>query len=237
MLDVISGESADIVARFDEGGVARNMSPRRHASDKISIQILEDVELVVVTLNGSAFGAGETEVLLKLVRDVASGLVGPCKFIVFDFMVGSDKAKPSFEFNTLIEELSNLIFQVSVVSVAWVRQELASTDLELALACSVIVCEKGARIAFNIDLIESLRTYSLLAHRIGFVQAERLMENSSILSATEAYELMLSHSVVDAEQGVGGIRRFARSRMRRHNSACGLYRAQRIAMASSVNHV
>lgn len=203
-------------------------------SHGVEIRHFDDLELVIVSTRVAGFGSGRIDVLRTLIRDVASGQVGPCKFLVFDLFASSaDVGKPASGFDSLVEELSNLIFQAPVLSIAWARRHMSGPELELALACSMMVGEEGARFGFDIDLVDSLRTYSLLAHKLGFVRAERLMEEGSVIGAAMAHDLMLLHSVVPAGDGVDGIRSFARSRLRRHNSSCGLYRAQRIAMTGA----
>ena len=57
------------------------------------------------------------------------------------------------------------------------------------------------------------------------------MEAGTTLDATRLHELMLLNAVVPPAAGFDGIRRFAAGRVRRHNSACGIYRAQRLAMS------
>ena len=233
MFDSQDAGSAEIGSRSGQRGPLHKTSIRLDVSYGVEIRLFDDLELLVVSRRSPGFVAGQSGVLRDLIRDIASGHIGPCKFLVFDLATGAGPGDPPPDFAPFVDELSNLIFQAPVLSVAWARQELAGPDLELALVCSMLVGEQDARLAFDMDLIDSLRTYSLLAHRIGFVQAERLMENSAVVSAAAAHDLMLVHSVVPPEKGVDGIRRFVQSRMRRHNSACGLYRAQRIAMTGA----
>lgn len=235
MLDHHAAEAMHVDSSSSEGRSAQKTSIRLDLSHGIHIQRLEDLELVIVSKSTAGFSVAQAQLLGKLVRDIASGNSWPCKFLVFDLASrGTAPAKPSREFETFVEELSNLIFQVPVLSVAWVRHDLSGPDLELALACSMLVGEAGARLTFDVDLVDSLRTYALLAHKIGFVQAERLMETGTVLSASAAHDLMILHSVVPSGEGAEGIRLFVASRTRRHNSACGLYRAQRIAMLGAV---
>ncbi len=231
MLDVLPSEWDYVHSLSDESDDSPRDSIRLDLRHGVEIRLFDDSELLVVSWRDPGFGAGPLRILRDIVRDVASGHIGPCKFIAFDLASRPGAAEPAPEFAGFVEELSDLIFQAPVLSVAWARGDLSGPELELALACSMVVGEAPARLAFTLDLVDNLRTYALLAHRIGFVRAERLMEQGSVLTAAQAHEMMLVHSVVPAEPGLDGIRRFAQSRMRRHNSACGLHRAQRIAMA------
>lgn len=212
--------------------VARpSSSIRLDLSHGVEIRAFADLELVVATKKGAGYTAGQVGVLENLVRDVASGRVGHCKFLVFDLSASSSELRrPAAGFDGLVEDVSNLIFQVPVLSIGWARGLLSGSDLDLALSCSMLVGEVGARFGFDFDPVDSLRSYALLAHRLGFVRAERLMDDASVIGSEAAHDLMLVHSVVPAQDGVDGIRSFAKARTRRHNSSCGLYRAQRIAM-------
>lgn len=228
MLDQVSEFRAPV-------GPATRAAPRIAigGAESIEIRHFEDLELVVASKRTPGFTPGQVAALHGLVRDVASGAVGPCKFLAFDLSFRGAAEKPARGFEALVDDLSNLIFQLPVLSVAWVRGDLAGADLELALACSMAVGEERARLTFDIDLVGSLRTYALLAHKVGFVQAERLMEGGVTLAAADAYDAMVLHSVSPPSDGAEGLRGFAASRTRRHNSACGLYRAQRIAMLAA----
>lgn len=234
MFDAYVAETGAQHASLGVEAAPRQSTVKVDLSSRLDIRVLEADELIVVSKRTDGFDETQIDVLRRLLRDVASGQVGPCKFIVFDFAAsGGASAKPAPQFEALVEELSNLIFQVPVLSIAWVRRRLSGPELELALACSMMAGEEGSLYAFDIDVVDSLRTYALLAHKLGFVRAERLMENGSVLDAATAHDLMLLHSVLPAREGLDGIRGFVRARARRHNSSCGLYRAQRIAMTGA----
>lgn len=210
----------------------RRVTPFRVAlSHGLHIRMVDGLELILVTKTTPGLTEPQIDVLQRLVEDIAAGHVGPCKFLVFDLAgqgVAPNRRSPQLE--SLMGELSNLIFQVPVVSIAWARQDVSGADLGLALACSMLVGETEASLTFDLDLVDNLTSYALLAHKLGFVQAERLMEGAAVVDAAAAHDLMILNSVVPAGEGLDGIRKFVASRMRRHNSACGLYRAQRITM-------
>ena len=234
MFDAHAADLGDREVYSGEGGPGSPSKVKLDLSHGLEIRRFDDIELVLVATRVAGFGSGRVDVLRKLVHDIASGQIGPCKFLVFDLCASSTEAgKPAPGFDAFVEDVSNLIFQAPVLSIAWARQYLSGPELELALACSMLVGEQGARFGFDVDLVDSLRTYALLAHKLGFVRAERLMEDGSVIGASAAHDLMLLHSVVPAGDGVEGIRSFAKSRLRRHNSSCGLYRAQRINMTGA----
>jgi len=166
----------------------------------------------------------------RIVRDAAGGRLGRLKFLAFDFaQTGEVEAGGSEDSQGLVAEVANLILRAPVVSVAYVREYISGADLELALACSMIVCEEGARFSFAADPVVSVATYALLAQKIGFVRAERLMEREDVLDATQMRDLFLLKETSEAGSGLEGLERFLRRTVRRHNSAYGIYRAQRIA--------
>jgi hypothetical protein len=93
------------------------------------------------------------------------------------------------------------------------------------LACSMFVGERGRRFSFAADAVVSLGFYGLLAMKIGFVQAERLMDGADIVDADRLHSLLLMKEVGDADVLSHVLGKTAR----RHNSCYGIYRAQRIS--------
>jgi enoyl-CoA hydratase/carnithine racemase len=169
------------------------------------------------------------------VRDAAAGRLGQLKFIAFDFAhPGDEEAMAGKGFDALVTDLADLILHAPVVSVGYARGSLSGADLELALACSMLVGEECARFSFAADPVSSVRTYGFLARKIGFVRAERLMERGEVLDAAQMRDLFLLKDVVKGGAGLAGLDQFLRHTLRRHNSAYGIYRAQRIATSSAL---
>ena len=165
--------------------------------------------------------------LRALVRDVAGGRLGPLKFLAFDFVhSGLALSLGADGFSELIDELCNLILSAPVISIACARADLAGADLEFALACSIFVGERGRRFSFAADPTVSLDFYGLLAMKLGFVQAERLMDGAEIVTAEHLHSLMLMKEIGGPDVLNEVIERTAR----RHNSCYGIYRAQRISV-------
>lgn len=217
---------------FSLGKPAR-ASQARVGSDA-SLCYVPSLELSVVRKSRPGFDRIEIARLRQAIADVASGRHGPSKFLVLDFGKGSGPVSSEPEFDALLGEAADLILEAPVVSIAWCRGRVQGGDLELALACSMIVSETGAEFLFDFELVESLRSYARLAHRIGFVQAERLLETEAVLTAEAMLDLHLAKAVVPATAGDESILSFVQSRMRRHNSAYGIYRAQRMAMPAEI---
>lgn len=191
-----------------------------------------DTDLIVASRPSGDLTSTAVSQLTALVRDVRQGRERGCKFLVFDLgETAGAAAQPTAPagLDEMLGEVSDLIVEVPVVTVAWTRGRVAGPDLELAFACSVIAGEPRTRFHFDLDLVSSLRTYSALAHKVGFVRAERMMESGAELDLAQMNDLMLL-TTVPSSQGASGIRDFARARSRRHNAACGIYRAQRLTM-------
>ncbi len=185
----------------------------------------DDLQALIVTKTLPGFDAAIVADLRRLVRDVAAGRLGILKFLAFDFAhEGFPFALAADGFDDLVDELSNLILAAPVISVACARADMAGADLEFALACSMFVGERERRFSFAADTTVSLSFYGLLAMKIGFVQAERLMDGD-IVDADRLHDLLLMKEVGDADilsQVLG-------KTARRHNACYGIYRAQRIS--------
>jgi hypothetical protein len=186
----------------------------------------DELQVLRVTKTFSGFSLPIISDLRGIIRDVAAGRFGPLKFLAFDFAhEGFPFATAADGFNDLVDELSNLILAAPVISVACAHADMAGADLEFALACSMFVGERGRRFSFAADTMVSLSFYGLLAMKIGFVQAERLMDGADIVDADRLHALLLMKEVGDADilsQVLG-------KTARRHNSCYGIYRAQRIS--------
>jgi hypothetical protein len=226
-------KAAEPYATAEESSVAFMDVPARarDTADSLTVTRVESLGLVIVSKSRAGFRASEVQALRRLVAEIASGEAGACKFLVLDFAhraTGAEDVAPGFD--DLLNEAASLILEVPVLLIAWARGPLSGTDLEVALACSMIVGEQGARFSFATDLVDRFRSYAILAHKIGFAKAERLMEGGETLDAAEMLNHLLLKEVAPPTPGYGGIERFVQTRWRRHNSSCGIYRAQRIAM-------
>ena len=115
-----------------------------------------------------------------------------------------------------------------VVPVAFSRATMKGPDLELALACSAWLAEADTRFDFDADPIDSFGIYAALARKIGFVRTERLMEQGRVLAAEEMVELLLVKQAAPAGAGPDFLESYLTRSLRRHNSHCSIYRAQRL---------
>jgi len=185
---------------------------------------LEDYDTLVITKTRAGFDAVAVEEARRLLREAAGGKLGRLKYLVFEFAHGGEAMVVKDEgFNVLVDELSNLILSAPVISVAYARGVMAGADLEFALACSMLVADPAATFSLEGDPVISIGAYGLLAMKIGFVRAERLMEDGGVLDAVQMHDLLLVKGILDE-----GLEGFLRQASRRHNSQYGIYRAQRI---------
>lgn len=199
-------------------------APARPTLSMVRLEALETVTLVKST---PGFDRGTVEAIAKVLQ--LAETPGGFKFLVIDFAhreVGADA--PNEAIQSLVMDVANLILKSSVVTVAVARGPLGGADLELALACNMLVAEDGATFTFDADPLVSVRTYALLAQKIGFVRAERLMENGQTLGAQEMRDLLLVKEVM-ARGEADSLDRFLMRALRRHNASSAIYRAQRIA--------
>jgi len=191
---------------------------------------MEDLETLVVTKRVAGFDRGCVDGLRDIIAQAAAGTLGPLKFITFEFAHdGTGSSAGADGFQTLVSEVANLILRAPVVSVACARGYMEGADLEFALACSMLIGEDGATFSFSGDPVISVGVYGFLAQKIGFVAAERLMEEGEVLQAEQMRQLLLLKDVAERGDGAGGMEQFLRRTARRHNSCYGIYRAQRIA--------
>lgn len=210
--------------------------------DGLRAHRIDELDAIVVTKTLPGFDAARTAAIREILLNARAGRLGRVKFLAFDF-VHEGAASPDADeaVETMIAEVGNLILAAPIITVACARARMAAADLEFGLACSMMIGQEGASFAFDADPIISINTYGLLAHKIGFVRAERLMEHGEVLGVTEMKDHYLvkdafppaagpmTGSMTGPMTGEDGLHAFLRRTGRRYNSCCGIYRAQRIA--------
>lgn len=199
------------------------------AAPGLRLSRLADCEALVVTKTVPGFTPAAVEACKALVEDAAAGRLGPMKFLVFDFAHPAGGSAASDEaFAGLASDVANLVLRAPIVSVACARAYMSGADLELALGCSMVIAERGAKFDFDADPVASLGIYASLSRKIGFVRAERLMEEGRLLEADEMKDLLLIKDAADAGEGPRFLEAYLKRNVRRHNSCYSIYRAQRI---------
>jgi len=190
---------------------------------------LDDLDTLVVTKTVAGFSPAMIASIREILLNARAGRLGRMKFLAFDFAHPGEAAPGlSDDFEAMVGEVGNLILSAPIVTVACARGAMAGADLEFALACSMLIGEGAARFSFAADPIVSIGVYGLLSHKIGFVRAERLMEQGEVLDLAQMRELFLLKDVPDVDAGADILEHFVRRTSRRYNSCYGIYRAQRI---------
>ena len=196
------------------------------------------LQTLVITKLVAGFDDDCVESLRRIVEDAAAGRRGPLKFLVLDFAHHVERdSEGGADFNRLVNDVAQLILRAPIVSVACVRAHFAGADLELALACNMMIAQTGRRFSFAADPTLSLATYGFLSQKIGFVGAERLMENGDSVDAEQMRDLLLVKAILEHGAGFGEVEQYLARTLRRHNSAYAIYRAQRIASPSFLGDV
>jgi hypothetical protein len=235
MLDVVDAAALVSHDEWDAGYWPREpAAPKRNG---ISITRLDDFQSVIVHKPQSGCSASDLAAFEQLLKDLVAGRLGSVKFLVLDLANGRAPTEPwlstpsdEVDVSPLVVATANLILEVPIVSVAWTRGWIAGSDLQLALACSMMAGEENSLFSFDADPLLSPELYTLLARKLGFVRAERLIERGEILDAQSMCDLLLMKEIASSRADTKAIESFLRRRLRRHNSACGIYKAQRIAM-------
>ena len=189
---------------------------------------IDPSDALVISKTFAGLSAAWVDHARDVIKAAAEGGYGDIKFLVFDLAVQAGEEAPrSDDAKRLLGEIANLIMSAPIVTIAHARGMIGGPDLELALACNMLICDENARFSFAADPVEAVATYVLLAQKIGFVRAERLMEHEDVLTPGQMRELLiLKDTTVSSPEGL--IEFLARAH-RRHNSSAAMYRAQRIA--------
>jgi enoyl-CoA hydratase/carnithine racemase len=191
-------------------------------------------DTLVVSKSRAGFNEEAVRRLSGLLSAIASGEIAGLKYLVFDFRhgIGGSASERSEAFEKLIAANAELILSAPVISIAWARSDMRGADLEFALSCSMIVATRGVRFCFDGDSVESFGLYNALAQKMGFVKAERILENGEALSADDMHAHFLVKEVVERDDSPSGIERYVEHHARRYNASFGIFRAQRMSMGS-----
>ncbi|WP_442756706.1 enoyl-CoA hydratase-related protein [Methylocystis sp. JAN1] len=191
---------------------------------------LRDGDTLVVSKSRAGFDRASVHVVGELLREIENGAYPSLKFLVFDFAQGGAEATKAPEgFGEMVAANADLIVDTPVITLAWARSLMNGLDFDLAMNCSALVAESGARFSFAGEPFDLFGLYAALGRRIGFVKAERLIDSERPLSAAEAKELMLVKEVVPPQPEFKGIIDYLTQLERRYNASHAIFRAQRLA--------
>jgi enoyl-CoA hydratase/carnithine racemase len=191
------------------------------------IRKVEEFSTVIIRKNMPGFRLQQVEAFADALE---AALDEQPKFLVFDFAHQhnlSNEQEDLSGFAELIHASANLIINSSTISIAWARGQMAGSDLEFALSCSMMAAQCPA------TFIPSPRgtAYTFLARKIGLARAESLMLERKELDAQTMKNLLLIRHLEEAAQPDDtGILNYVQANTRRHNAYVHLYRAQRLVM-------
>jgi hypothetical protein len=196
----------------------------------LEIHRMDELDTILVSKLGCGFDRNSIDGLTLLLRKISEGHLPGLKYLVFDFAHCDDSTAVAAEgFDELASATARLILDAPVISIAWARTYLNGADLDFALSCSMMVADRYARFSFEADLASAVGVYGALAQKLGFVKAERLMENGEILTAEQMHDLCLVKHIVENGEGLLGAESYVRQCGRRYNASYSMFRAQRIS--------
>lgn len=116
-----------------------------------------------------------------------------------------------------------------LVTISLVQGDALGGGFESVLASDVIIAEAGTRLGFPeilFNLFPGMGAYSLLARRVGAVQAERLITSGETYAAEQLHEMGLVDVIAPEGQGEAAARRWMLKNERRRNGLGGVYAAR-----------
>jgi enoyl-CoA hydratase/carnithine racemase len=200
------------------------------AGPSLRIQRIDDLDTLMISKGRAGFERESVDALTKLLAAISEGRIPDLKYLVFDFAHRDEETATAADgFDELASANARLILDAPVISIAWARSYLNGADLDFALTCSMLAADRAARFSFDVDLAQAHGLYGTLSQKLGFVKAERLLENGAVLSPEQMQELCLVRHIVESEEGIEGAERYVRQCGRRYNASYSMFRAQRIA--------
>lgn len=117
-----------------------------------------------------------------------------------------------------------------IVTIGLVQGQALGGGFEALLSFNVLIAERSARfglpeVAFG--LFPGMGAHALLARRIGFAQAERLILSNRTYSAEEMFGLGIVHHLVEDGEGVSAVADYIRINSRRRAGNSAIYAASR----------
>ena len=192
----------------------------------------EQAEVLVLSKRRRGFSRHELARFAETVDAVVSGRFPKARYLVLDFHTDvPDPGCVDPEFNRLAANIETLVSRSPLIAVACVRGRIGGSDLELALACNMLVADAGAEFHFAAEQ-GSLGLYGSLATKLGYVYAERIMEQGMTLTAEQMKDKLLAKEVLELSGGLDPLWRFLERTGRRHNASWAIFRAQRMAAPS-----
>lgn len=192
----------------------------------------DEADVLVLSKSHRGFSRHELERFTETVDAAAAGRFPKARYLVLDFHTTTpDLGCANPEFNRLAANIETLVSRSSLIAAACVRGRIGGSDLELALACNMMLADADAEFHFAGDQ-GSLGLYGSLATKLGYVYAERIIEQGATLTAEQMKDKLLVRDILELSGGLDPLWRFLERTSRRHNASWAIFRAQRMAAPS-----
>jgi len=192
----------------------------------------DEADVLVLSKSHRGFSRHELARFAETVDAAVAGRFPKARYLVLDFHTTTpDLGSANPEFNRLAASIETLVSRSSLIAAACVRGRIGGSDLEMALACNMLVCDAAAEFHFAADQ-GSLGLYGSLATKLGYVYAERIIEQGATLTAEQMKEKLLVRETLELSGGLEPLWRFLERTGRRHNASWAIFRAQRMAAPS-----
>ena len=190
---------------------------------------LKDRQALVLRKTRPGFDAATIQTITDVLSAIDRGELNEIRYLVYDFAHGVREApRPAAGFGEIAAQNSELIVDTPVITLAWARGLMSGSDFDFAMHCSAIVAEKSAHFSFSGDAADLLGLYAAVGRTLGFVRAERLIENDRTLTAEEARDLLIVRDVVEPDAGIAAMENYLTQFGRRYNASHAIFRAQRM---------
>lgn len=120
--------------------------------------------------------------------------------------------------------------ELPLITISLVQGDALGGGFEAAISNNVVVAERGAKFGLPeclFNLFPGMGAYSLIARRIGPLQAERMILSGRIYSAEELLEIGLVDWLVEDGEGMRAVHRYVDKYDRQHAMRRSVYRARR----------
>jgi DSF synthase len=143
-----------------------------------------------------------------------------------------DRAALTHYAHTCIDAVYNnhVAFGVPVVTIALVAGDALGGGFESALACDMIVAEKGAKLGLPeilFNLFPGMGAYSFLSRRLDAVRAEKLILGGRTHTAEELHEMGIVDILAEDGEGELAVRRYIDQQSYRHNAYRSVFQTRR----------
>lgn len=123
-----------------------------------------------------------------------------------------------------------MALDLPIVPVSLVEGHALGGGFEAALSGSVIIATEEAKfglpeVLFN--LFPGMGAYSLLARRIGSIEAEKIIVGGKVLTARELHKKGIVDTVAQKDRGEDAVYELVKQQRRRFNSHVSIYQARR----------